>query len=98
MAAAGTTAYQDPGITRRADAALDRVRAEHPGLALRGTLVLGEPDEVLLRHAATACLVVLGHTPAAGHELGPVTQLWVHVRPWSGARCYAMAAMLPSSK
>jgi Universal stress protein family len=53
------------------DAAVVRVRADHPGLAVRGTFVIGDPVPVLLRHAASACLVVLGHS-ASLNQVGPV--------------------------
>jgi nucleotide-binding universal stress UspA family protein len=48
------------------------VRDDHPGLAVRGTFVIGDPAGVLLRHAGEASLLVLGHSAAAGQQLGPV--------------------------
>jgi nucleotide-binding universal stress UspA family protein len=53
--------------------AIGRVWADHPGLAVRGVLVLGEPARTLIQHAAGACLVVLGHRGrGGGAPAGPV--------------------------
>ncbi len=67
---------EPPGALPRARALLAaatwRVRDDHPGLTVRGTFVLGEPVEVLLRHAVSASLVVLGHGGVAWRGLGLV--------------------------
>ncbi|HET8661359.1 MAG TPA: universal stress protein [Micromonosporaceae bacterium] len=41
--------------------AVARVGAEHPGLAVDGELLSGDPAETLIRRSAEACLVVVGH-------------------------------------
>jgi nucleotide-binding universal stress UspA family protein len=55
------------------DAAVVRVRSEYPGLAVRGCFETGDAAEALLRHAESACLVVLGHG-GTGTAFGPVAQ------------------------
>ena len=52
-------------------AAEDRARTEHPGLAVSGAFVAGDPAEVLLRGAEDASLVVFGYRGRGGrHEAG----------------------------
>jgi nucleotide-binding universal stress UspA family protein len=53
--------------------AIGRVGADHPGLAVRGVFVLGDPAEVLLRQAEGACLAVMGYRGRGGSRpVGPV--------------------------
>lgn len=53
--------------------AMGRVRADHPGLAVRGVFLLGDPVPAVVRHVAGSCLAVLGHHGTAGSgPVGPV--------------------------
>jgi nucleotide-binding universal stress UspA family protein len=53
--------------------AMGRVRADHPGLAVRGVFLLGDPVPAVVRHVAGACLAVVGHHGRAGTgPVGPV--------------------------
>jgi nucleotide-binding universal stress UspA family protein len=54
--------------------AIGRVGADHPGLAVRGVFLLGDPAEALRRHTASACLAVVGYRGCGGELAGPHTE------------------------
>ena len=61
-----------PGVRTLLAAATRRICEKHPGLAVRTTFASGDPVEVLLRHAADGCLVVLGHAGTPWRPVGDV--------------------------
>jgi nucleotide-binding universal stress UspA family protein len=75
-AAAGSTVESAAALTRSGEllaAALGRVAADHPGLAVRGVFLLGDPADALVRQAEDACLVVVGYRGCGGSgSVGPV--------------------------
>src|SRR5262245_20291467 len=59
-----SSSVDDAALNRSGEvlaAAIGRVRADHPGLAVRGVFAIGDPAEQLVRHARGACLAVLGY-------------------------------------
>lgn len=66
--------WVDPMAAQRwlVDMTVAGVRAEHPGLAVSGELLSGDPARVLADRSSEACLLVLGHRRGCGLPLASV--------------------------